>query len=317
QRPMKREGSDDLLVRLPSNSAARTKSFPVRFVYEIPSPEAGEKMGWMGGITVAPPTLTDVTAILQTQQALYVPESHEYTKFKGPMTLSLKERGWGRFRGIINSLIPSFGPQFTQSQGDWTPAPSIPDSERSTFDFQVPTQGRNYVLHRLGAPAATDVSYRSRGFSYFLESLVFVGVLALGIRRWHYPMQDKFRFLVIFGVGGLLLTGLLSAANAQVAKGAVLATAVVAGLWAVCAFSSRVRRLFSRWGARLQKSATPPVTVPVVPPLPNQGGVETTPAANPAAPSATPEPGATVPEFPQVQAPGDDTGKSDGNAPKA
>ncbi|HSJ02181.1 MAG TPA: hypothetical protein VK956_06980, partial [Verrucomicrobium sp.] len=102
QRPMKREGSDDLLVRLPSNSAARTKSFPVRFVYEIPSPEAGEKMGWMGGITVAPPTLTDVTAILQTQQALYVPESHEYTKFKGPMTLSLKERGWGRFRGIIN-----------------------------------------------------------------------------------------------------------------------------------------------------------------------------------------------------------------------
>lgn len=281
QRPMKREGADDLLVRLPSGAAARNTAFPVRFVYEIPSPKAGEKMGWMGGLSIAPPALADVAVVLQTQQALFLPESHEYTKFKGPMTLSLKERGWGRFRGIINSLVPAFGPQFTQSSGDWTPAPSIPAEHRSTFDFQVPAQGRSFVLHRLGAPAATQVSYRSRGWSYFLETLVFFGVVVLGLRRWHHPLPDKLRFLVLFGLGGVLVTGLVSAANAQVAKGAVLAAALVAGLWFAAGVVHRVRNKVQAFGKRPRAAAAVaprPVQAPVPPPP--DGGMQAGPGAS-------------------------------------
>lgn len=294
QRPMKREGSDDLLVRLPSGAAARNTAFPVRFVYEIPSPKAGEKMGWMGGISIVPPTLADVAVVLQTQQALYVPESHEYTKFKGPMTLSLKERGWGRFRGIVNSLVPAFGPQFTQSSGDWTPAPAIPSEHRSTFDFQVPTQGRNFVLHRLGVPAATDISYRSRGWSYFLETLVFFGVIVLGLRRWHHPLPDKLRFLVLFGLGGLLVTGLVSAANAQVAKGAVLAAILVAVLWVGCGIIQRIKAR----AQMLKKRLSPPV---VVPPASNPTPAPV--ASAPATPSTVAASDTVAPELPKVEPP--------------
>lgn len=270
QRPMKREGSDDLLVRLPAKASVRTTAFPVRFVYEITSPAAGKKMGMMGSLHVLPPTLVDVSVVMQTHQSLFVPESHDYTKFKGSMTLSVKDRGWGRFRQGINALVPAFGPQFTQSSGDWTPAPGIPAQQRNTFDFQVPTQGRNFVLHRLGAPAGTEVSYRSRGFSFFLETVVFFLVVAVGLGRWSYPLADKFRYLLVFGLGGMLLTGLLSAPNAQVAKGAVLAAALMGILWTAGGILAKFQRLFSRGRRKpVTAPAAPlPATAPPMPPSP-------------------------------------------------
>ena len=250
QQPMKREGADDLLIRLPSDAASRRAAFPVRFVYEVPSDEAGKKMGWWGGIHIEPPALLDVTKVLEAHHALYLPESHDYTAFDGPMTLSVKDRGWARFRGVVNSLVPALGPAFTQSQGDWNTVPAIPPDQKAAFDFQVPTQGRNVVLHRLGEPATTDVSFRARGFSYFLEGVVFFLVLAMGLARWRAPLRAKFRYLLIFGLGGILLTGILSPANGQVAKGAVFAAGLMALAWVVCGFVRGARNWSQRPGRK-------------------------------------------------------------------
>jgi hypothetical protein len=241
QQPMKREGADDLLIRLPSDAASRRAAFPVRFVYEVPSENAGEKMGWWGSIHIEPPTLLDVTKVLEAHHALYLPESHDYTAFKGAMTLSVRDRGWARFRGLVNTLVPALGPAFTQSQGDWNTVPAIPADQKAAFDFQVPTQGRNVVLHRLGEPAAIDVSFRSRGFSYFLEGVVFFVVLALGVARWNAPLRTKFRYLLIFGLGGILLTGILTPANGQIIKGSVFAAGIMAAAWTACGFFRGVK----------------------------------------------------------------------------
>ena len=250
QQPMKREGADDLLIRLPSDAASRRAAFPVRFVYEVPSEEAGRKMGWWGSIHIEPPTLLEVTKVLEAHHALYLPESHDYTAFDGPMTLSVRDRGWARFRGLVNSLVPALGPAFTQSQGDWNTVPAIPADQKAAFDFQVPTQGRSVVLHRLGEPAATDVSFRTRGFSYFLEGVVFFVVLALGLARWRAPLRAKFRYLLIFGVGGILLTGILTPANGQVTKGAVFAAGIMALVWTVCGVFRGVRNWSQRPGRK-------------------------------------------------------------------
>jgi hypothetical protein len=319
QQPMKREGADDLLIRLPSDAASRRAAFPVRFVYEVPSEKAGEKMGWWGGIDIEPPTLLDVTKVLEAHHALYLPESHDYTKFSGAMTLSVRDRGWARFRGLVN-VVPALGPAFTQSQGDWNTVPSIPADQKAAFDFQVPTQGRNVVLHRLGEPAAVGVSFRSRGFSYFLEGVVFFVVLAFGVARWKAPLRTKFRYLLVFGLGGVLLTGLLTPANAQVAKGSVFAAGIMAVTWTICGFLHGVKN----WRQRPKRR--PPVGVIGGPPSPGgspqperpdlaQAKVPVTPAPEGTAPPVTP--GAPTPptspsdiEFPKLDTP--DAPKGDG-----
>ncbi|RBP47417.1 hypothetical protein DES53_101214 [Roseimicrobium gellanilyticum] len=316
QQPMKREGADDLLIRLPSDAASRRAAFPVRFVYEVPSEEAGKKMGWWGGIHIEPPTLLDVTKVLEAHHALYLPESHDYTAFKGAMTLSVRDRGWARFRGMVNALVPAFGPTFTQSQGDWNTVPSIPADQKAAFDFQVPAQGRNVVLHRLGEPAAIDVSFRSRGFSYFLEGVVFFVVLALGVARWKAPLRTKFRYLLIFGLGGILLTGILSPANGQVVKGSVFAAGIMALAWTVCGFFRGVKNWMQRPKHRPPPyggSGGAPRSGP--PPQPERPDLAQAKVPVPPAPDATAVPGPSQPpseappasasgiEFPNVETP--------------
>jgi hypothetical protein len=323
QQPMKREGADDLLIRLPSDAASRHAAFPVRFVYEVPSEEAGKKMGWWGGIHIDPPTLLDVTKVLEAHHALYLPESHDYTAFKGAMSLSVRDRGWARFRGMVNALVPALGPAFTQSLGDWNTVPAIPADQKAAFDFQVPTQGRNVVLHRLGEPAAIDVSFRSRGFSYFLEGVVFFLVLALGVARWKAPLRTKFRYLLIFGLGGILLTGILTPANGQVVKGSVFAAGIMAVAWTVCGFFRGVKNWMQR-----PKHRPPPIggsggspgtgggPKPEQPDL-AQAKVPVTPAPESTAPTGSPEVPVKPPpsspsdiEFPKLDAP--DAPKGDG-----
>ena len=303
QPPMKREGSSDILVRLPSDAASRRTAFPVRFVYEVPSENAGEKMGWFGGIHVEPPALVDVSKVLESHHSLYLPESHDYTGFKGPMTLSVRERGWEQFRNLLNGLVPAFGPTFTQRGGNWNTAPAIPADQRASFDFQVPTQGRNVILHRVGEPAATDVSFRLRGFSYFLEGVVFFIVLAIGLARWRSPLALKFRFLLIFGLGGLLATGWLSAANGQVAKGAVFASLIMAVLWTVCGTFRGIKNLIFRPKPQSSPPPQPPQRGPGGPPPSGDGGGPGS-APPPPPPPVRPEPEKTrISETPPVQPP--------------
>ncbi|TLD72818.1 hypothetical protein FEM03_01735 [Phragmitibacter flavus] len=231
QQPMKREGSDDLLVRLPAGAGSTSRSLPVRLVYEMPSVKPGEKMGMSGTFTILPPKLANVGVVMESHAQLFLPERQDYTGFESAMTQSLRDRGWGRVRRVLDSLIPSFGPQLIQPSDAWQPAPAISEQQKAAFDFRVPTQGQDFKLHRLGAPDAIEVGFRSRKLSYFYEGVMFLVVLLSGVALIKSPLQRKVVFVCVGGVVAVLLTGMVGAANGAVVQAGLLGLLAVTGLW--------------------------------------------------------------------------------------
>ncbi|HBJ87269.1 MAG TPA: hypothetical protein DDZ88_26120, partial [Verrucomicrobiales bacterium] len=231
QQPMRREGSEDMLVRLPSGDAARV-AFPVRFVFESPSANPGEKLGWWGSIAVSAPQVADV-GIMETRHTLFLPgEEWHYTKFSGALSPESKDRSWRTMRNFMNEVLPAFGPQLdTLDQSQWSQIPAVAGDVRMLYGFQVQPQGHREVLHRLGPPAEIGVSFRGRRVTFFYQALAFLIALVAGARCWHGTQTEKLRYLAIFGLGAMLLTGLFSAANVPVLLAAMLAAMIVMFLW--------------------------------------------------------------------------------------
>ncbi|MDZ4287912.1 MAG: hypothetical protein U0984_08130, partial [Prosthecobacter sp.] len=162
QQPMRREGSTDLLVRLPSGGNGARQAFSVRLVFEMPSPKPGQKLGIMGSLPVFAPALAEI-GILETRHRLYLPDAWHYTSVSGPLTRTARERGWARVRRLIDPLIPAFGPQLdTLERSVWNDPPQVDGDTRSLFGLQIPQQGHLETLHRLGPPAEVRVGFRSK-----------------------------------------------------------------------------------------------------------------------------------------------------------
>ena len=184
QQPMRREGSEDMLVRLPSGDAARV-AFPVRFVFESPSANPGEKLGWWGSIAVNAPQVADV-GIMETRHTVFLPgEEWHYTGFSGPLSPESKDRSWRTLRSIMSEVLPAFGPQLdTLDQSQWSEIPAVAGEVRTLYGFQVQPQGHREVLHRLGPPAEISVSFRGRRITFFYQALAFLLSLLAGVRRF-------------------------------------------------------------------------------------------------------------------------------------
>lgn len=271
QQPMRREGSDDLLVRLPSGSAAR-EAIPVRFIYEMPSPQAGEKLGWWGSVAIAPPTVADV-GVLETRHRVYLPEAWHYTSVTGPLTRIATERGWAAVRRVVDPLLPAFGPNLTALERSiWRDPPSVQADLRTLYGIQVPQQGHLETLRRLGPPAEITLGFRGKKVSFFYNSLFFMGALLVGLGLWKADLQKKFLYIVVAGVGAMLLTGIVGPANVPVAISVMLAVGIVTGLWLVKGMLGVSASLFKR-------KPKPVVVVAPAPPLPPM----------PAVPTSTPE----------------------------
>jgi hypothetical protein len=268
---MRREGSDDLLVRLPSGSAAR-EAIPVRFIYEMPSPQAGEKLGWWGSVAIAPPTVADV-GVLETRHRVYLPEAWHYTSVSGPLTRIATERGWAAVRRVVDPLLPAFGPNLTALERSiWRDPPSVQADLRTLYGIQVPQQGHLETLRRLGPPAEITLGFRGKKVSFFYNSLFFMAALLVGLALWRADIQKKFLYIVIGGVGAMLLTGLVGPANISVAVSVMLAVGAVTGLWLVKGALGVLAGLFKRRPGRVVVLTPAPV-----------------PAPAPAAPPSTPD----------------------------
>ena len=265
QQPMRRNNSSDLLIKLPSKSGAESAAFPVRFVYEIPSPHAGGKLGWSGTFSVESPELVDVK-VLESHHQLYLPEGARYTGFSGPMSQSTGDYGyrWVRLRNMANYLIPTFGPQVEDADDDWQPIVGIADATRASLDFQIPKQGHRVKLHRLGPPASIAVSYRSRKLSFGIESLIFLIIVVWGLFNWQRPLTWKLVWAVALGLLAIIATGLLNATDGRMARAVVMAVAIVVLGWLVIGLSLFIRGLGQRIAA--QRTAAPkPSTSPTPP----------------------------------------------------
>lgn len=281
QQPMKREGSEDLLVRLPSGSGSSHAAFPVRFVYHIESPKPGEQLPSFGSLTVDPPSVGDVK-VFETRHRLFLPEKFDYTKFDGPLTQTLADRGWMRIRRIVDPLIPAFGPQASRTNDfKWNDPPPVASEVKSLHDFQVPQQGHPETLRRLGAPAKIGVSFRSKKITFAAEAAAFIITLLIGVFCCRCSMGCRLFYVVIFGCGPMLLTGLLSAANSRIACSMILAVGAAIGIWIMLA----VLGICGGWFRRKDKPQPPAASAPPpAQPPPSQIGPSLTAAKAAAAP---------------------------------
>ncbi len=258
QQPMKREGSEDLLVRLPSGSGSSHAAFPVRFVYHLESPKPGEQLPSFGSLTVDPPSVGDVK-VFETRHRLFLPEKFDYTGFSGPLTQTLPDRGWMRIRRLIDPLIPAFGPQASRTNDfQWNDPPPVASEVKSLYDFQVPQQGHPETLRRLGAPAKIGVSFRSRKITFAAEAAAFIITLLIGVFCCRCSMGCRLFYVVVFGCGPVLLTGLLSAANSRIACSMILAVGVAIGIWILIGALGIFGAVFRRGGKPRQPPSTPP-----------------------------------------------------------
>jgi len=235
QQPMRREGSEGLLIRLPSGDAART-AFPVRFVFEVPSAHAGEKLGSFGSLSISVPAVDEV-AIMQTRHRLHLPPQWHYTRFDGPLTPDSKERSWTEARRAAQYLLPSFGPQLDPAlQSSTADVPEVSPDVRALYGFNVSGGGHAETLRRLGPPAAIDVRFRSAKITFMYQAGAFFLALLLGLGAMRRPLRARLRYMLVFGLGALLLTGVLPAADVSIALAVLLAVVCAVGLWFVCGF---------------------------------------------------------------------------------
>lgn len=322
RQPMKREGSDDLLVRLPSGSGSSHEAFPVRFVYQVDSPTPGEKLPATGSLDVDPPGLAGVK-VLETRHRLFLPKAYHYVGFTGPLTQSVEDRGWisRRLRRITDTLIPAFGPQIRLTGNhEWSDPPAVPAEVRSLYDFPVPEQDHIETLRRLGPPAKIGVVFRSEKITLAFEAAAFLLILLLGACCGRCAVSSKLVFVVIFGFGPALATGLLSPANNRVAHAMILATAIAIGIWMVLGMAGVCGAMFRR-GRRpsVPPASSPPSMPPASPPNPAPQSEVKSPAAKPVElpmASAPPPPKQPAPpsppdrlEFPAVDDPSKAGGK--------
>lgn len=269
QQPMRREGSEDMLVRLPSGDAARV-AFPVRFVFESPSANPGEKLGWWGSVAVNAPQVADV-GIMETRHTLFLPPNEwHYTGFSGPLTPESRDRSWRVMQSIVNEVLPAFGPQLdTLDQAQQCQMPAVASDVRTLYGSQVQQQGHREVLHRLGPPAEIGVSFRGRRITFFYQALAFLLSLLAGVRCWNGSTTDKLRYLAIFGLGAMLLTGLWSAANVPVLLAAMLAAMILTFTWlfrSALGMGLRAWQFVYAWWTKRHTKPPAPTTPPPVPP---------------------------------------------------
>ncbi len=257
QQPMRRADEDVVLIRLPVGGEQTGQAFPVRFVFEVPSPEPGESLGAFGSLRVEPARLTDAE-VLQSHLTLFLPDEYVYRSFKSAMRLPVERRGWTRFRNAFDWLLPSLGPQVMPGlRENWTPPPTLPENARSGFDIQIPREGQRFELHRLDAPDAVRVGYRSEAFAWFWEALFCLTAFVAGVWMLGRPVRWRFACFVGAGLLPLIIAGAVTPAAASFWQAIALGTFLAAILWLVLGAARGTRRglgrvagIYQRWRDR-------------------------------------------------------------------
>lgn len=243
QTPMKQAGSDDVFVRLPAGAEARNRSFPVRFVYEIPSAHPGEPIGGQGSVAIPVAQLANADInVLQSRLNLYLPTNYRYTKFEGAMQLPAEARGWRRLRNAIDFLVPALGPQLeTGPVSHWQAPPALGNEASSGFDVPMVREGELFRLYRLDKPGEARVSFRSETVGIALEAGAWLLAFLIGALLTKASLRGKFVYFVLFGLGALVVSGLLLTHDARIAQAVFIGVVFAAGIWILAGFWRLIR----------------------------------------------------------------------------
>jgi hypothetical protein len=294
QQPSRRPDRNELLIRLPARGAVGD-AFSVRFVYEVPSPHPGQRLGWRGTLHLQPPIVAGVET-LQSRWTLYLPEDHRYVGFEGSMRETVYRRGWDAFRAWLDLFVPQMGPLPTSPASPvQAEPPSLPAPKTAGFNTQLQREGVAVELRRLGEPSAIGVAYRARGYTATVDAIFFLLSLAGGIALLRSSRAAKFLYFMIVGIGALIIAGAVSARSAGFWQAIYLGAFVSVIIWLVCGTGRKIAgwRIWTR-----RPPQPPPGSIharPVGPVTPPQPVAHVTPTAPPT-PAAPPE--ATTPPTP-------------------
>jgi hypothetical protein len=290
QQPSKRPDKNELLIRLPAREGGDA-AFPVRFVYETPSPNPGRRLGWRGTFQIEPPVLLDTEA-LQAEWTLYLPRDFRYVKFGGAMRENVGVRGWDRFFGRLQVFVPRVGPALPAPTATAEhELPKMPEVKSAGFDTQIQKEGLRVTLRRLDAPAAIAVEYRGKTYAATIEAIACLLAFFGGIRLLGRSRQSRFAYFIFVGLGALIVAGAVDPRSAGVWKAIYLGVFLSALAWLICglwkcviAASGWIWRLFQRMTQPKVPHvvrATPRPTTPPPPPPPSApptGGPDQGPA---------------------------------------
>jgi hypothetical protein len=236
RQPMRRaEDADEILVRLPARSNTNAE-FPIRFVYSVPSPDAGTKLGRKGSIDIAPVTVD--ANIIRSQLNLYLPEDYHYTNFESSMWEPVGDRGWEtHYKNLFSWMVPALGPE-TEDRGgvEWQER-AEPGSGSAGFDHPVPREGQHIILRRLGAPDAVQASFLSKGYSYTIQAFAFIIALGVGILLLRLGFVVKVFYFIAVGLGALVVGGAILPRSQTFCHWIFVGVAVAAGIWILVALA--------------------------------------------------------------------------------
>jgi hypothetical protein len=288
QQPSKRPDKNELLIRLPAREGG-DEAFPVRFVYETPSPNPGQRLGWRGTFHIEPPTLGDTEA-LQTEWTLYLPRDFRYVKFGGAMRENVGDRGWDSFFGGLRVFVPHVGPALPEPEEvEQNKLPELPEAKTAGFDTQIQKEGVSVTLRRLEAPAAIAVEYRGKTYAATVEAIACLLAFFGGVRLLRRSRESRFGYFLFVGVGALIVAGAVNPRGAGIWQAIYMGVFLSVLVWFGFGFWKRLReapgqvtRFFKRSAqpkvphlVRATPSGVPPNPPPMPPPGPATGGPAT------------------------------------------
>ena len=256
--------TSNVLIKIPSGQNG--DAFPVRFLYEIPAPPAtaGKDIGYSGSLTLPPPVLN--TTILQSQLTLYLPRDYVYLDFAGTMRPAPQSMGWSDPQRRLRWLIPTIGPDAPTAQPlGWNPPPTLPPESKGGFNFQLSADGQAFPLHRLDAPAATTVTYRSARLDAAVRYTAMIGAFLIGLWLLRRKIELKSTYFCIVGLGSLVLRGLMNLAWTPLWESVWLGTLLAVGVWCIVGLPKFLGAIFSGSDKSTPAPASPP-SAPTPPP---------------------------------------------------
>jgi hypothetical protein len=237
QQPVSQPGGSEMVIRLPPSSETKDEAYPVRFVYELPSPESGQSLPTRGEVLIPAPEVRDLQ-VLQTRNHLYLPQEYRYLGFAGPYELTGKVPGWKEARKRLDFLIPALGA--ANAEGAMVPLgepPAFQGEISGGLNAPVIKQGQSFILNRLGPPAPLTVSFLAQPLSTALEAVLCLIALAIGLSMSRASMESRFIFLIFAGLLPLALAGMVAPQMADLYRsvflGSVASVAgwIFAGIW--------------------------------------------------------------------------------------
>ncbi len=276
QQPSKRPDKNELLIRLPARQDGN-ELFAVRFVYEVPSPKPGERLGWRGTLDIQPPKLSE-TGVLQTKWTLRLPADFRYVNFGGSMREGVSVRGWDRLFHGMRFFIPRVGPAaMTTGFAEQDEAPPLPPVKTAGFDTQIQKEGVAVTLRRLDAPSEIRVAYRAKTYAATIQAIACLLAFFGGVRLLGRPGQTRLAYFAFVGLGALIIAGAVNPRAAGFWQAIYLGVFLSALTWLVCGtwkwlrgLPERAASLFARKPA--PPKAAPPTVPPPVPPAAPSGG---------------------------------------------